>query len=161
MHDSPALLIRAKNLEEIQEALQQARVSSTRVHNADAGSPSSAAPSGLESSADQALFLLVPFRQPSRGYVLDSIKRAVWVKAPDGQTQSVRLTPKEFEILDALDRGGGKLDRDRLFQAVWSDAVVGKKTLDVHLFSLRQKLEKLGLEVRWVDGLYRLQQKDI
>ena len=109
--------------------------------------------------AEQELFLLVPLRPPSRGYILDSIKRSILVKTPDGHDQSVRLTPKEFEILDALDRSGGRLDRNRLFQSVWSDAVVGKKTLDVHLFSLRQKLEKLGLEVRWVDGQYHLQQK--
>ena len=55
----------------------------------------------------------------------------------------VKLTPKEFELLEVfLDRRGRLLTRDFLISEVWGPDYFGDtKTLDVHVKRLRQKLE--------------------
>jgi two-component system response regulator RegX3 len=55
----------------------------------------------------------------------------------------VRLTPKEFELLEVLLRAAGRvLTRDQLMDLVWGSNYVGDtKTLDVHIKRLRAKLE--------------------
>jgi two-component system, OmpR family, response regulator RegX3 len=57
--------------------------------------------------------------------------------------EAVRLTPKEFELLEAfLDRRGRLLTRDFLIAEVWGPDYFGDtKTLDVHVKRLRQKVE--------------------
>ncbi len=55
----------------------------------------------------------------------------------------VRLTPKEFELLELLlERKGRLLTRQFLIEEVWGPHYFGDtKTLDVHVKRLRQKLE--------------------
>ncbi|MGI5817518.1 MAG: winged helix-turn-helix domain-containing protein [Armatimonadota bacterium] len=57
---------------------------------------------------------------------------------------SVELTPKEFDLLRELARGGGRLvARDALLQRVWGyDDSVSSRTLDVHVGRLRRKIER-------------------
>ncbi|HEY1331814.1 MAG TPA: response regulator transcription factor [Actinomycetota bacterium] len=57
--------------------------------------------------------------------------------------ERVRLTPKEFELLEVfLDRRGRLLTRDFLIAQVWGlDYFGDTKTLDVHVKRLRQKVE--------------------
>jgi two-component system, OmpR family, response regulator RegX3 len=56
----------------------------------------------------------------------------------------IPLTPKEFEVLEALLRRKGRLvTRDLLIDEVWgSDYFGDTKTLDVHVKRLRQKIEE-------------------
>jgi two-component system, OmpR family, response regulator RegX3 len=56
----------------------------------------------------------------------------------------VRLTPKEFELLEVfLERKGRLLTRDFLITEVWGPNYFGDtKTLDVHVKRLRQKIEE-------------------
>jgi two-component system response regulator RegX3 len=56
---------------------------------------------------------------------------------------AVRLTPKEFELLETfLRRNGRLLTRDFLIEEVWgSDYYGDTRTLDVHVKRLRRKLE--------------------
>jgi len=67
------------------------------------------------------------------------------------------LTRKEFEILAVLARTPGVVvSYDRLILAVWQTTFVGRHTLDVHVGSLRAKLDVPGL-VQTVRGVgYRL-----
>jgi DNA-binding response OmpR family regulator len=72
------------------------------------------------------------------------------------------LTVKQFQILSLLCRAHPHgIDRDVIQEAIWKKISVGSKTFDVHLFSLRRKLESLGYEVRF-DTLtsYKLIKKD-
>ncbi len=77
----------------------------------------------------------------------------------------VSLPPKEFELLELLLRGKGRLlTRDLLIDEVWGPDYVGDtKTLDVHIKRLRAKVEDdpkkpmhlvtvRGLGYKFVDG---------
>lgn len=57
--------------------------------------------------------------------------------------QSINLRPKEFEVLLYLAKKPGVvLTRDDLMNVVWgSDYIGGQRTVDVHVSSLRKKLE--------------------
>lgn len=56
---------------------------------------------------------------------------------------SVALTPKEFDLLLALiDRAGEVVSRSDLLSAVWGyQQDVSTRTVDIHVFELRSKLE--------------------
>jgi two-component system, OmpR family, response regulator RegX3 len=58
--------------------------------------------------------------------------------------EDVKLTPKEFELLEVfLERKGRLLTRDFLITEVWGPNYYGDtKTLDVHVKRLRQKVEE-------------------
>ena len=56
---------------------------------------------------------------------------------------SVRIRPKEFELLEYLMRHPGQvLSRERILEAVWGYSYTGgTRTVDVHIRWLREKLE--------------------
>jgi DNA-binding response OmpR family regulator len=66
------------------------------------------------------------------------------------QRSSPPLTSKEFQIV-ALFKESSELtaSRNDIISRVWKDVHVSSKTLDVHLFNLRKKLNPLGLELRF------------
>src|SRR2546421_312865 len=67
--------------------------------------------------------------------------------------REVALTRKEFDILTALARTPDVVvSYDRLILAVWQTTFVGRHTLDVHVGSLRAKLDVPGL-VQTVRGV--------
>jgi DNA-binding response OmpR family regulator len=59
----------------------------------------------------------------------------------------IELTAKEFDILAVLAREpGAAVSREQLLDAVWGDAYLAvSRSLDVHLTSLRRKLDRPGL----------------
>ena len=74
--------------------------------------------------------------------------------------EKVNLTYKEFEILKLfLQNPGTVLTRDRLFAEVWGSDFVGEtRTVDMHIRTLRQKLESCGNMIETVRGVgYRLE----
>ncbi|MBC7932468.1 MAG: winged helix-turn-helix domain-containing protein, partial [Rubrivivax sp.] len=55
--------------------------------------------------------------------------------------ENVHLTPKEFETLVALVRGGGRLmSKEELLKEIWPDTFVGEATLAQNIFTLRKAL---------------------
>jgi DNA-binding response OmpR family regulator len=58
----------------------------------------------------------------------------------------VELRPKEFDLLVALARNAGRVvTRERLLEDVWDEHWFGpSKTLDIHIWSLRRKLDPEG-----------------
>ncbi|MBX9767087.1 MAG: response regulator transcription factor [Bdellovibrionales bacterium] len=61
---------------------------------------------------------------------------------------TVTLTSKEFQILSLLNRAAGApLTREDIIKQTWGGVTVAAKSLDVHLFNLRRKIEPLGIEV--------------
>lgn len=73
--------------------------------------------------------------------------------------QEVVLTYKEFELLKyMLENIGIVLSRDKLLQEVWGYDYEGEtRTVDVHIRTLRQKLEDAGAVIETVRGVgYRI-----
>jgi Tol biopolymer transport system component/DNA-binding winged helix-turn-helix (wHTH) protein len=69
-------------------------------------------------------------------YLLDTSER---VLLREGEI--VRLTPKEFETLLALLRGGGRvMSKEELIKEIWQDTFVGEATLAQNVFTLRKAL---------------------
>jgi DNA-binding response OmpR family regulator len=56
----------------------------------------------------------------------------------------IALRPKEFDLLVALvTQAGQAMTRERLMAEVWDDHWVGStKTLDIHIWALRRKLDR-------------------
>src|SRR5947209_6519443 len=69
-------------------------------------------------------------------YLLDASERVLL----RGE-ETVRLTPKEFDTLLALLRGGGRVIRkEELLKEIWPDTFVGEATLAQNVFTLRKAL---------------------
>jgi two-component system, OmpR family, phosphate regulon response regulator PhoB len=69
------------------------------------------------------------------------------------------LTPTEFRLLEVLVRQPGRaLTRHDLMEAAMNDSIVLERTVDVHIKSLRRKLDKVGERIQTVRGVgYRFQ----
>ena len=76
----------------------------------------------------------------------------------DYQDQPLRLTPKEFAILDLLMRHGRRvLSRHFILESIWQmDDPPGEETVKAHLKSLRQKLRKAGAPRHFVETVHGL-----
>lgn len=67
-----------------------------------------------------------------------------------GNQEPVFLTIKQIQIYTLLHRAEGRpLSRKILESEIWPGVSVSTKSLDVHLFHLRQKLQPLGVEIHW------------
>jgi len=73
---------------------------------------------------------------------LDAARRKVWIQ-PGGDWQEVGLTPKEFDLLCYLVYNAGRaIGRTTLLEQVFDmPDDLETKTLEKHIWSLRQKLE--------------------
>lgn len=72
----------------------------------------------------------------------------------------IQLTLKEFELLRLfLSRPGIVFTRDRIFNSIWGADYVGEtRTVDMHIRTLRVKLEDYGRMIETVRGIgYRLE----
>ncbi|MGH7313062.1 MAG: response regulator transcription factor [Candidatus Rokuibacteriota bacterium] len=89
--------------------------------------------------------------------VLDAGRHAVEVKG-----QPVAMTPKEFDLLQALMEAAGRvLSREHLLDRVWGYAradEIESRTVDVHVRRLRAKLGDEGRRIFTVKGVgYRFE----
>jgi DNA-binding response OmpR family regulator len=64
--------------------------------------------------------------------------------------ETLQLRPKEFDLLVALARNAGRvMRRERLLEQVWDEHWFGStKTLDIHIWALRRKLDTPGAASR-------------
>jgi DNA-binding response OmpR family regulator len=74
------------------------------------------------------------------------------------QNNPLRLTPKEFAILELLMRHGRRvLNRYFILESIWQmDDLPGEETVKAHLKSLRQKLQKVGAPRNFVETVHGL-----
>ncbi len=81
---------------------------------------------------------------------VDITKHSVFVNE-----QQVFLTIKEFDMLALLLQNRGKvLTREQLLDSVWKiDADIESRTVDVHIKTLRQKLESAGDLIETIRGM--------
>ena len=73
--------------------------------------------------------------------------------------REITLTLKEFQVLELLmEHPGNVLSREHLLSTVWGYEFDGaSRTIDVHIRTLRQKLEEAGGLVETVRGVgYRM-----
>jgi DNA-binding response OmpR family regulator len=92
---------------------------------------------------------------PGRALIcIDEQSHQVFVKG-----RAVAVTPTEFRLLAALMAHAGEaLARQELARLTISDAIVGDRTIDVHLASLRRKLGSAGQQIKAVRGIgYRFE----
>jgi two-component system phosphate regulon response regulator PhoB len=84
------------------------------------------------------------------GITIDRIKHRALL---DGKV--LDLTPSEFRLLDTLIRQPGRaFDRSELIDsALGTDAIVLERTIDVHIRSLRKKLEGSADRIETVRGI--------
>lgn len=84
------------------------------------------------------------------GIAIDRIKHRALL---DGKV--LDLTPSEFRLLDTLIRQPGRaFDRSELINsALGNDAIVLERTIDVHIRSLRKKLESSADRIETVRGI--------
>ena len=132
--------------------------------------------SGLDSGADD--YLVKPFgmmemvsrvravlRRTSPGREESPISIGGITLDPSTHTvtangRAVTLTLKEFDLLRALmEKPGTVFTRDRLLSEVWGTDYDGEtRTVDVHIRTLRQKLDEAGSMIGTVRGVgYRLE----
>lgn len=70
----------------------------------------------------------------------------------------IRLTPKEFAILELLMRNGRRvLSRHFILESIWKlDDPPGEETIKAHLKSIRQKLRKAGAARQFIETVHGL-----
>jgi two-component system phosphate regulon response regulator PhoB len=91
------------------------------------------------------------------GIVLDAARHQVTV-----DDARVALTPKEFELLQALMESAGRvLSREHLLNRVWGYAradAIESRTIDVHVRRLRAKLGHAGARIATIKTIgYRFE----
>jgi len=69
--------------------------------------------------------------------------------------KSVMLTLKEFELLKLfMENPGQVFSRDHLLSKIWGMDFIGEtRTVDVHIGTLRTKLERAGSQIRTIRGV--------
>ena len=84
------------------------------------------------------------------GVTIDRVKHRALL---DGKP--LDLTPSEFRLLDTLIRQPGRaFDRSELIDsALGTDAIVLERTIDVHIRSLRKKLDGAADRIETVRGI--------
>lgn len=71
------------------------------------------------------------------GLVLDQATKEVFVNG-----QSVRLTKKEFQILELLMSYPGKVySAEEIYESIWEETAINTDTIMVHVRRLREKIE--------------------
>jgi len=78
---------------------------------------------------------------------IDTVSRRAW-----RNNQELDLTHKEFELLAYLmHRSNVALSRAHLMEQIWADAInSGHRTIDVHIHSLREKIEENPASPRFI-----------
>jgi DNA-binding response OmpR family regulator len=67
-----------------------------------------------------------------------------------GHANSASLTAKELQIMTLLNEAFDRtISRRLLVSRVWGGSPVSSKTLDVHIFNLRRKLQPLKIEIQY------------
>lgn len=68
-----------------------------------------------------------------------------------GNIESLKLTRKEERMLYFITQNESST-KDALFDYIWGDQKVTRKTIDVHLYNLRRKLRKIGRDIVQIEN---------
>jgi hypothetical protein len=116
--------------------------------------------SALKTGSPPDLIVFRPIElSPSLCSAMEAVKSALFPLKWDAVSRKlswpgerpIELTTKEAQIFSELFLSPNHaVKRKSFFPLIWSDTRVGGKTLDVHLFNLRKKLQKTGVEIVFV-----------
>jgi len=68
---------------------------------------------------------------------------------------AVKLKPMEYKLLLYLiDNKGVRITKDELLENVWGDTFIGEGTLSVHIRHLREKLEEMPNNPRYIKTVW-------
>ncbi len=68
-----------------------------------------------------------------------------------GKQQTATLTSREFQILSVIcEHAPDRASREQIVTTVWGQKPITVKAFDVHLVSLRRKLQALGIKIEHV-----------
>lgn len=71
--------------------------------------------------------------------------------------RSDALTAKEFQMVSLLAQAPNhEMTRDSMVSQLWAGISVSDKALDVHLFNLRRKMRKIGLDIVCAAPFYKM-----
>jgi DNA-binding response OmpR family regulator len=87
--------------------------------------------------------------QAKEQFELDPMTLRVKKSDSGAEAGFAQLTARELQIFSVLRKNiQNGVSRKDLLKQVWSDTAVTTKTLDVHLFNIRRKLSKIGIEIK-------------
>ena len=88
-------------------------------------------------------------QKPHNKLEMGNLKLNLSTREAAVDSQNLVLTYKEFELLKLLiSNQNDVLSRDQIFSAVWeSDLVLESRTIDMHIKSLRQKLQQANANI--------------
>ncbi len=83
-------------------------------------------------------------------FILDAKKHEFYYK-----NELIELTNKEFEIMELLLKKNGEVvSREEIFSVIWGNEVLESRTVDMHIKSLRQKInDKEGKIIKSIYGI--------
>ena len=80
------------------------------------------------------------------GVRIDRSARRAWL-----QEEELRLSPREYDLLEHLVANAGKtVRREQLVAALWGEWYGSPKTLDMHVLALRRKLGDDAASPRYI-----------
>lgn len=71
------------------------------------------------------------------------------------------LTFKEYKIYNLLRERNGFIKKDEIIDLLWEKVSVGPKTVDVHIFNLRKKLNKYNFNLEFSKGGWKLSKRQL
>lgn len=72
-----------------------------------------------------------------KGLTLDTYTKQVYIN-----NESIRLTAKEYQILELLMRHPGRIfSAQEIYEAIWQEQAINTETIMVHIRRLREKIE--------------------
>ncbi|MBE6062062.1 MAG: response regulator transcription factor [Clostridium butyricum] len=80
--------------------------------------------------------------EESNIYEVGGIELNVDTKEVTVDGEGVRLTPKEFNILELLIKNPGRVfSAEEIYERVWNEAAISTETIMVHVRNIREKIE--------------------
>ena len=85
----------------------------------------------------------------SEGVLLAAVERLLVIES---ESWRPKLTHRELTVFEALRRAGASgMSRPEIATRVWNDTSVQEKTIDVHIFNLRRKLNSTRYRIACVE----------
>lgn len=80
--------------------------------------------------------------EPEHKYIVGGLELDVYTKDVTVDGQRVKLTPKEYQILELLIQSPGRVySAEQIYEHVWQEKAIGTETVMVHIRKLREKIE--------------------
>lgn len=80
--------------------------------------------------------------EPEHKYIVGGLELDLYTKDVTVDGKPVKLTPKEYQILELLIQSPGRVySAEQIYEHVWQEKAIGTETVMVHIRKLREKIE--------------------